>query len=560
MSRFWGNICLCLLFWGGHASVQAVPDPQLASIDTAWSASYNQGILNEENTPCEEGLEILGTLTERHFRKLRSDREMADRLNRAAKQLAVFLPRLDMEKYPKLRDFLANENPVEISDRGTEISCDFPRAISLSTAYAYSTREIWDAWINAFLMEMDPHSRILSHKNARRLWEQSQGNRGSLGIEFVKTDQGITVVDVYEDSPADVSRVQPGDRITHLGTYQNMTSVQDLNESQLTDLLHGTPGESIEIRILNGEGRPYSFSITYEKIPIRFVRSRILDQNVLHLRVFQFGGGVADQIRDEIEKHPNHKGLILDLRWNPGGNYQETGKVADLFIDRGPVASAWNREGRPDLNLVERAITPGQITYAPMIILINEKTASAAELIAQVLSPSDYGRAMVVGSGPTYGKGSVTSIYPLQKGRVLAFTEYMFFTAGGHSPQLQGVSPSFIVGDPVMDRLIDMRKTHGLENPLREAGFTYALPAPHPLNPSEQEWVGEVIIPAPIRDFLSRIRGNSLFSFSHTPKDHGAELSRRLAVEMHDFCQNFQIDGCHVDSALASNLAKRPSK
>ncbi len=178
--------------------------------------------------------------------------------------------------------------------------------------------------------------------------------------------------------------------------------------------------------------------------PKIFARGIELEGGILLIQTTEFGLGISRQIRDILLAHPKTKGIILDLRGNPGGYLDEAVKVIDLFVDQGLVVSEWGRNNT--LRGVAYAIEPGAVSGAPLAVLVNRYSASASEIVAQSLSSHDYRRAVLVGE-TTWGKGSVSMVYRLANRKVLMLTEALYYTVSGFTPHGVGVEPDIYVKD-----------------------------------------------------------------------------------------------------------------
>lgn len=299
-----------------------------------------------------------------------------------------------------------------------------------------------DNAIRGMLAGLDPHSAYLDKDDFQQLQIITTDRFGGLGLEVTQQDGAVTVVSPIDGTPAAQAGMQSGDVIVRV----NNTALDGMTLDQAVALMRGKPGSTVTLLVLRrGVSKPLSFTLTRAEVHLTSVRSRLLQPGYGYLRISQFSADTADGVRDAIQalakqNHAALKGLVLDLRNNPGGLLDAAVDVSDDFLNSGVIVSARGRA--PDSNFVRRA-TPGDILNgAPMVVLVNAGTASAAEITAGALQ--DDHRALILGTR-TFGKGSVQSVIPLPEGGALKLTTSLYYTPSGRSIQAEGIPPDIVV-------------------------------------------------------------------------------------------------------------------
>ncbi len=308
------------------------------------------------------------------------------------------------------------------------------------------TGDLIRAAINGMLSSLDPHSSFLAPDDFEDLRVQTRGAFGGLGIEISQQDGVVQVIAPIDDTPAYEAGVQAGDLITHA----DGESLLGLTLPEVLDMLRGPVGSEIVITVVrDGVSEPFDLSIIRDTIRIQAVRTRI-EGDIVVLRLTTFNeqtypnlvSGLDDAI-EELGGLDNLRGVVLDLRNNPGGLLNQAIRVTDAFLDRGEIVST---RGRSDEQGERYNATPGdRIEGRPMVVLINGGSASASEIVAGALQ--DHRRAAVVGTR-SFGKGSVQSLIPLRGDGAMRLTTSLYFTPSGRSIQALGVSPDIIVPQP----------------------------------------------------------------------------------------------------------------
>ncbi|MGD9763923.1 MAG: S41 family peptidase [Candidatus Binatia bacterium] len=309
-----------------------------------------------------------------------------------------------------------------------------------------ATDKLIDGAINGMLTSLDPHSAYLTPDLYRELQVDTRGSFGGLGIEITQRSGVLTVVSPIEDTPAFRAGIRSGDQIVKIDNE----FTKDMTLLQAVKLMRGAEGTNIKLTIRR-EDEPDWITLTLKRevIQIKSVKYRVLEPHFGYLRITAFQERTEHDAKAalaEMEKESGGlRGLVLDLRNNPGGLLSQAVKVADLFLDSGLVVYT---EGRLD-NQAQRYSAhkgPG-IGEFPMVVLVNGGSASASEIVAGALQ--DHKRALVLGT-QTFGKGSVQTILPLSDGEAaIRLTTARYFTPNGRSIQATGITPDIIMDPPV---------------------------------------------------------------------------------------------------------------
>lgn len=301
-------------------------------------------------------------------------------------------------------------------------------------------RELLESAIRGMLYELDPHSSYLTPDQFDDLQVTTTGEFGGLGIEVTMEDGFVKVVTPVDGSPASKAGIQAGDLILKI----DQTFVKGLTLSEAVELMRGEIGSEIELMVLSeGDEKPHQVTLKRDKIQLHSVKSRMLEPGLGYLRISQFQNNTGNDARkalDKLAKEDTLRGLVLDLRNNPGGVLGGAVEVADLFMDNGLIVYTQGREksSRSDFNA-----KPGdRLNGMPMVVLVNGGSASASEIVAGALQ--DQGRAIVVGNR-TFGKGSVQTVLPLSKDKALKLTTARYYTPDGRSIQAEGIEPDIAV-------------------------------------------------------------------------------------------------------------------
>lgn len=294
--------------------------------------------------------------------------------------------------------------------------------------------------IRGMLDGLDPHSVYLDAESFENLQEQTSGEFGGLGMEVGMEDGFVRVIAPIDDTPAQKAGVMAGDLIIKLEDQ----SVKGLTLQEAIKIMRGKPGSTINITVVRANGSPFVMTLTRDVIAVKSVRSRIVEPGYGYLRISQFQGntgtGAGKALKQLMNKDDGLKGLVIDLRNNPGGVLQAAVEVSDLFIDSGTIVYTEGRNKKIETRFESK--TDDQTNGLPIVVLVNGGSASASEIVAGALQ--DHQRAVIVGTD-TFGKGSVQSVLPLSKEHAIKLTTARYFTPEGRSIQAQGIKPDIII-------------------------------------------------------------------------------------------------------------------
>ncbi|MDV6318361.1 S41 family peptidase [Chromohalobacter sp. HP20-39] len=294
--------------------------------------------------------------------------------------------------------------------------------------------------MRGMLGELDPHSAYLDKEAFQALRETTEGEFSGVGIEVGIQDGQLTIISPLDGTPAARAGLQAQDRILLI----NDTPTESLSLQEAVDMMRGKEGTELQLTILRqGEDAPREVTLTRETIQTESVKHEMLAPGYGYLRISQFQSRTGEQARDAIaalREEGKLKGLVLDLRNNPGGVLDSAVDVADLFLDSGLIVYT---EGRlPDSDMRFSASSQTIAPDVPMVVLINGGSASAAEIVAGALQ--DQQRAVLMGT-ESFGKGSVQQVLPLPNGDGLKLTTALYYTPDGRSIQAQGIAPDIEV-------------------------------------------------------------------------------------------------------------------
>ena len=300
--------------------------------------------------------------------------------------------------------------------------------------------------IRGMLSGLDPHSAYLVPDDYQELQAGTSGEFGGLGIEVGMEDGFVKVIAPIDDTPAQQAGVEAGDLVIRLDD----TPVKGMSLADAVKVMRGKPGTDIVLTIVReGVARPIKITITRAVIHVTSVRSRPLEPGFGYVRISQFQLRTGESLREAVGKlregtgDDDLKGLVLDLRNNPGGVLNAAVSVSDAFLDNGIIVYT---EGRmDDAKLTFSAKGSDILDGIPLVVLVNAGSASASEIVAGALQ--DHGRAVIMGE-KTFGKGSVQTILPLGNGSALKLTTARYYTPSGTSIQARGIVP-----DIALDRM-----------------------------------------------------------------------------------------------------------
>jgi len=295
--------------------------------------------------------------------------------------------------------------------------------------------------INGMMKSLDPHSSFMTTEMYKELEVETRGSFGGIGIEITILKDVLTVVSPIEDTPAFQAGIKAGDQIIKI----DGKSTKDINIMEAVNRLRGPKDTKVTLTIMRETlDKPTDIVITRSIIKIRSIKTRMFDDRIGYIRIAAFQEKTVDDLRKALRDldGPTHslKGLILDMRNNPGGLLTQAVEIADVFLKSGVIVSTRGKAKSLDHQFSARD-NGDEPTY-PIVILVNEGTASAAEIVSGALQ--DNRRAIIVGT-QTFGKGSVQTVIPLEDGSALKLTTAKYYTPNGRSIQAEGVAPDIVI-------------------------------------------------------------------------------------------------------------------
>jgi len=293
--------------------------------------------------------------------------------------------------------------------------------------------------IKGMVETLDPHSSFITPEDYKELMIETKGSFPGVGIVITIKDNVLTVVSPIEGTPAYEAGMKAGDQIIMIGDK----STKDISIREAVKLIRGPKGTKVKLTVRRkGLEKSIDFVITRDVIPIKSVRSFSLPSDLGYIRISNFQSNTGedlDKVLKKMDKDKALKGLILDLRNNPGGLLSQAVKVADAFLDSGVIVSIKSRDEREQKSVAHKETKSRKY---PMIVLVNEGSASASEIVAGALQ--DNKRALILGT-TTFGKGSVQTLFPLSDGSGLRLTTALYYTPRGSSIQASGIEPDIRV-------------------------------------------------------------------------------------------------------------------
>lgn len=299
------------------------------------------------------------------------------------------------------------------------------------------TKDLVNGALKGMLQDLDPHSTLLSVEEYKDMQETTSGEFYGIGVEITSEANQLTVVTPIEDTPADKAGMRAGDVIFSV----NGKLTQELSLQEAVSQIRGPKGTEVELTILRRDAKaPLTMRIKRDAIPLISVKSRVLEPGHHWIRVTRFSERTTADLQDALKAAAKGKdgikGIVLDLRNNPGGLLDQAVGVADAFLSDGVIVSMRGRQD--DATREFRAKKQNADVTAPVVVLVNAGSASASEIVAGALG--DRKRALIVGEA-TFGKGSVQNIIPLSDGSGLKITVALYYTPSGRSIQAEGIVP-----------------------------------------------------------------------------------------------------------------------
>ncbi len=297
--------------------------------------------------------------------------------------------------------------------------------------------QIIDKAIKGLMANLDAHSSFLDAKSFKEMKIQTSGEFGGLGVTVGMRDGALTVIAPLEGTPAYRAGLKSGDIILKIDDKSTLNMTLD----EAVSLMRGKPKTKITLTIVRkNEPKPIVVTIVRDIIKIESVYTKKVGSDILYIRIVSFDKKVVNDIKKALRENPNAKGLILDLRNNPGGLLDQAVGTVDLFVDKGVIVS---QKGRvKDENQVYKAHSKGTYKNIPIVVLVNGGSASASEIVSGSLQ--DHRRAVIVGE-KTFGKGSVQIIMPINKSEALRLTIARYYLPSGRTIQAVGVTPDINV-------------------------------------------------------------------------------------------------------------------
>jgi len=300
-----------------------------------------------------------------------------------------------------------------------------------------NSSDIINKALKGMLTNLDAHSSFMDAKESKELQVQTNGEFGGLGISVGMRDGALTVIAPIEGTPADDAGMKSQDIILKIDEKATIGMTID----KAVSLMRGKPGTPIKLTVIRkGEPKPVIVDIIRDIIEIQSVYAKTIGDDILYLRITSFDQKVVSSMRKAIAKHPNRKGLIIDLRNNPGGLLNQAIGVVDMFVDKGTIVSQKGKMANE--NLTYNATTNNSDTQTPLVVLVNGGSASASEIVSGALQ--DLKRGVVVGE-KTFGKGSVQVVMPVGNNESLRLTIARYYLPSGRTIQAVGVTPDIEV-------------------------------------------------------------------------------------------------------------------
>lgn len=340
------------------------------------------------------------------------------------------------------QNIFAKEAPVENEQTRFESLSKLTKVIGTVEKYYVDDiklQEIVDKALKGLMQELDAHSSYLDKKASKEMSIATSGEFGGLGITVGMRDGALTVISPIDDTPAFKAGVKSGDIILKI----NETSTIGITLDEAVNMMRGEPKSDIKLAIVRkGDNKPLEIAMKRDIIKVQSVFAKKIEgENLLYLRISSFDTKVTNDLEKAIKENKDVKGIVLDLRNNPGGLLNQAIGVVDLFVKNGVIVSQKGRDASDEEKF--EASKFGTKTDLPLVVLVNEGSASASEIVSGALQ--DHKRAILVGE-KTFGKGSVQAVLPIdnEKTENIKLTIAKYYLPSGRTIQAEGVTPDII--------------------------------------------------------------------------------------------------------------------
>ncbi|MFP4667809.1 MAG: S41 family peptidase [Desulfosalsimonas sp.] len=350
---------------------------------------------------------------------------------------------------------------------GLKLFSDVLEELEKNYVDSVDTRELIEDAINGMVENLDPHSTFMPPEAFDELQDETRGEFGGVGIVITKRNGRLTVVSPIEGTPASKAGIQANDVIIEV----DGKSTEDMMLWEAVKKMRGEPGTQVEIKVIRkGKSEPMEFSFKRDIIPMESIKYAMLKPGYGYVWITNFRKNTEDELKKALadleEKGDPLKGVILDLRDNPGGLLTQAVSVSDVFLEKGRIVSIRGRNENKE-SAYDASENGGEPDY-PVVVLINGGSASAAEIVAGALQDND--RALILGTD-SFGKGSVQTVKPLRGGYGLKYTIAKYYTPDGNSIQAEGIHPDLVV----RRRFIEEQEAPDLDS-LKEKDLKNHLP------------------------------------------------------------------------------------
>ncbi len=302
-------------------------------------------------------------------------------------------------------------------------------------------KKLIESAINGMLVSLDPHSSYLDVQSFKYMNEQTKGKFGGLGIEVTMEQGVVKVVSPIDDTPASRAGLKPGDYITNI----DGENVIGMTLNDAVDKMRGKVGSKVKLTIRRINEKPFDVTLKREEVKIQSVKSDVKAGDVAYIRITSFSEDTDQMVEKALKKAQKEtkngiKGIVIDVRNNPGGLLDQAVNISDLFLDQGEIVSTRSRN---EEDTIRYSAKKGDIAAnLPMVVLVNDGSASASEIVAGALQ--DHKRAIILGE-KSFGKGSVQTVVPLGKYGAMRLTTARYYTPSGRSIQAKGIEPDVVV-------------------------------------------------------------------------------------------------------------------